>query len=88
MLGFYRTGSGQRFEPFFGGTTNRAVPIVGQLFKAGSFFYLSSAIPPIRIIQASAVNGLTLVYLFRLGHRAPLIALCQAISQTGLKKER
>jgi hypothetical protein len=68
----YRSGTCQRPETFFAGPADRATPVIRGFFKPDSLGDFTSAVPPIRIINTTAIDGLTLIHFLRFGHQGLL----------------
>ena len=58
----------QRFEHPLAGPAHRAAPVFRKILELGSLGHLAPAIAAVGVIEAAAVDGLTLVDVFGFGH--------------------
>ena len=68
MIRLHGPFSREGFEHFFAGTADRAAPFVIQVFETCTFGHFAFPIAPVRIVKATTVDGLALIYFFRFGH--------------------
>jgi len=68
LLYFNQTSSARWLKHFFTGAAHRTFPVVRQVFKLDALGDFPPAVPPVRIINKSAINGLALIHFFRQCH--------------------
>src|SRR5512143_4318624 len=60
--------SGQRFEHLLAGSAHGAAPLFRKILELGSLGHLAPAVAAVGVIEAAAVDGLTLMDVLGFGH--------------------
>ena len=63
-----RPGTGQGPEHLFAGAADRTFPVLREIRKRGPFGDLALSVAFVRVVDIAAIDGLTLIHFFGVGH--------------------